>query len=45
MENKLYIITRSDLPPGARCAQSCHALRAFVEAHPVVDRSWFHWLE
>lgn len=38
---KLFIVTRSDLPPGARCAQSCHGLRAFVAAHPEVDRMWF----
>lgn len=38
---KLYLITRRDLAPGARASQLCHALRAFVEAHPDVDRSWF----
>lgn len=37
----LYIVTRADLPPGARCAQSCHTLRAFVDAHPELDRAWF----
>jgi peptidyl-tRNA hydrolase len=38
---KLYIITRADLPPGARAAQSCHALRAFVQRCPEFDREWF----
>lgn len=38
---KLYIVTRSDLAPGARLAQSCHALRAFVAAHPELDRQWY----
>lgn len=38
---KLYIVTRTDLPPGARCAQACHTLRAFVAAHPELDREWF----
>lgn len=38
---KLYIVVRSDLPAGAQCAQACHALRAFVAAHPTIDREWF----
>lgn len=38
---KLFLVTRRDLAPGARASQLCHALRAFVEAHPEVDRSWF----
>jgi len=39
--SKLHLITRRDLAPGARAAQLCHALRAFVEQHPSVDRSWY----
>ena len=38
---KLYLVTRRNLLPGARAAQLCHALRAFVEEHPDVDRRWF----
>lgn len=38
--DRLYIVTRADLPAGAQIAQSCHALRAFVEAHPEIDRAW-----
>lgn len=38
---KLYLVTRRDLPPGARASQLCHAMRAFVEQHPDVDRGWF----
>ena len=38
---KLYLVVRRDLPPGARAAQLCHALRAFVEAHPAEDQAWF----
>jgi len=38
---KLYLVTRQDLPPGARAAQLCHALRQFGEDHPEVDRDWF----
>lgn len=39
--DKLYVVVREDLPPGALCAQACHALRAFVDAHPEVDRAWY----
>lgn len=39
--DRLYIVIRSDLSPGARCAQACHTLRAFVDAHPGIDREWF----
>lgn len=38
---KLYIVTRSDLSPGARCAQSCHAMRLFSAEHPEPDRAWY----
>lgn len=38
---KLYIITRSDLTPGARAAQACHTLRAFIQANPEYDKEWF----
>lgn len=37
---KLYIITRSDLPPGAQLAQSCHAVAAFSLAHPDEHQAW-----
>lgn len=38
---KLFLVTRSDLPPGLRAAQLCHAMREFVEVHPEVDRAWY----
>jgi hypothetical protein len=38
--NRLYVITRSDLRPGAQLAQSCHAVAAFALAHPVAHRAW-----
>lgn len=38
---KLYLITRQDLPPGARAAQLCHAMRQWSAEHPEEDRSWF----
>lgn len=37
---RLYVVTRADLSPGAQIAQSCHALRAFVEKHPELDQAW-----
>lgn len=41
MEDKLYVVVRSDLPAGAQCAQACHGLRAFVAAHPEEDKRWY----
>lgn len=41
MDDKLYVIVRSDLPAGAQLAQACHGLRAFVAEHPAVDRAWY----
>ena len=38
---KLYVIVRGDLPPGAQVAQSCHAMRLFSAQHPEVDREWY----
>jgi peptidyl-tRNA hydrolase len=37
---KLYLALRSDLTPGAKVAQACHGLRAFVAAHPELDANW-----
>lgn len=39
--DRLYIIVCNDLPAGAQIAQSCHAQRAFAEAHPDLDRAWY----
>lgn len=38
---KLYLVTRRDLPPGARASQLCHAGRAFAAQHAEVERAWF----
>lgn len=38
---KLYVVVRADLPAGAQLAQACHGMRAFVAAHPDVDRAWY----
>lgn len=39
--DRLYLVTRRDLPAGAQAAQLCHALRQFTEEHPATDREWF----
>lgn len=38
---KLYIITRSDLPAGARAAQACHAMRQWSQDCREDDAVWF----
>lgn len=38
---KLYLITRTDLPPGLRAAQLTHASREFIREHPEEERAWF----
>lgn len=38
---KLYIVVSTALSVGLKCAQACHALRAFIEAYPDIDRQWF----
>lgn len=38
---RLYLVTRGDLPAGARAAQCCHALREFARAHPVREAAWY----
>jgi len=37
---KLYVVIRSDLPPGAQAAQATHGAIAFVMNHPVIARYW-----
>lgn len=39
--DKLYLVTREDLPIGAQAVQAAHALRQFASEHPDVDREWF----
>ena len=38
---KLYVVTRSDLTPGARACQGMHAMREFMEKHPEIERAWY----
>lgn len=39
--DKLYLITREDIPPGYQAVQSCHAIRQFTAEHPEIDVEWF----
>lgn len=39
--DKLYLVTRNDLPPGQQATQLCHAIRLFSHEHPEVDGRWF----
>jgi hypothetical protein len=36
----LYVLVRSDLPPGLQIAQACHGAFEFAAAHPLVMRTW-----
>lgn len=38
---KLFLITRQDLCHGQQAVQAVHAMREFVQHHPVEDRSWY----
>lgn len=35
--SRLYVIVRTDIPPGLQVAQACHATREFTLRHPDVD--------
>lgn len=41
MGDKLYLVTRSDLPAGQQAVQAAHALREFVAAFPELDKLWY----
>lgn len=38
--SKLYIVVRSDLPPGHQATQSSHAAFSFSQAHPDITAQW-----
>lgn len=38
--NKLYVVVRGDLSPGAQTAQACHAVSAYAVAFPEDHRDW-----
>ena len=39
--DKLYLITREDLPWSQQAVQAVHAMREFIREHPEVDRQWY----
>lgn len=39
--DRLYLITRRDLPPGPQAVQSCHAMAAFAIEHREAFEAWF----
>lgn len=39
--DKLYIVTREDLPPGSAAVQAMHAAIQFMMDHPLISRAWF----
>ena len=38
---KLYLVTREDLPPGSQAIQSIHAAIQFVHDHPEAELPWY----
>jgi peptidyl-tRNA hydrolase len=40
MNDKLFFVTRTDLPPGDRAAQSVHGAIVFTLTYPELVRSW-----
>lgn len=38
---KLYVVTRRDLSPGAQAVQSCHAAFQFAAEHKEIWAGWF----
>lgn len=41
MTQRLYLVTRQDLPPGPQAVQAAHAMREFAAHPPYLDRSWY----
>lgn len=38
---RLYVVGRTDLPPGLRAAQLVHAARVFAAEHTELERDWY----
>lgn len=41
MADKLYLITRADLPAGQQAVQAAHAAIQFGEEFPSIHQNWF----
>lgn len=40
MTEKLYLVTRSNLPAGDQAVQAAHALTEFLVEHPEIAKDW-----
>lgn len=38
---KLFVVGRTDIPPGLRAAQMFHAARLFAKEFPDIESKWF----
>lgn len=41
MADKLFLITRADLPPGAQAVQAAHAFRELIALYPNEEAAWY----
>lgn len=41
MAEKIHVVVRADLPPGAQAVQGMHSFRQFAERHRERERRWF----
>ena len=41
MVERLHLVVRGDLPPGAQAVQAVHAARQFAFEHAEVEQRWF----
>lgn len=41
MQDKLYVVTRQDMSPGAQATQSTHAAFQFAVEHPLLTERWY----
>ena len=39
--DKIYVVVRGDLSPGAQAVQGMHAFRQFVADYPDIESEWF----
>lgn len=41
MAEKLFLVTRADLPAGQQAVQAAHAFREFVNEHGDIEGDWY----
>jgi len=42
MKDKIYIVVRGDLSPGAKACQGLHAFREYIRNFPEEELSWYN---